>query len=190
MTVAQWLFHYFEIMKQKKEDVNIISDLLKYNFRSISEDIDLLGLIINPDTGKSMIEIKRKYREENVENENKKAKVSENDSIIDDSGILTSEDKELLDFFNSVPDVMTPTQQQANIDKYCLPTVDIKEKMKLGFEEEQPDIFDRLEELDKKITELEKIKQSQISDIQTEFDIVDDVSRYDKPQLGFDKDGD
>ncbi|MCX8074099.1 MAG: hypothetical protein N2749_00735 [Clostridia bacterium] len=190
MTVAQWIFHYIEIMKHKKEDISVLNDLLKYNIRTISEDIDLLGVVINSEGGKSMIEIKRKFREDQDQNQDKakdnKNSKNTNDVVSNTNEILNDTDKELLDFFNSVPETMAPTKEQINIDKYCLPTVDVKEKMKLGFEIEDT-LIEKITVLNNDIAELESLQQKHNSEIiaSNDFEVVDSLSDDEKPHLGF-----
>lgn len=182
MTVAQWVFHYIEIMKNKKEDTELLSNLIKHGLSTISEDIDLLGVLINPEGSKSLMEIKRKYRDGNNTETNNV--VDNTHQSISNNDVLNDTDKELLEFFNDVPETMTPTEQQLNVGKYCLPTVDVKKKMKLGFEV-LDNAIEKINELDKNISRLEEQYYQNNIVIDDKLEIIDSLDDSQKPQLGF-----
>jgi hypothetical protein len=167
MTVAQWIFHYIEIKKGKKEDVEISSDVLKLNLRTITEDIELLGVVFNKNNGLAMINTKAEIREKIKANTDEKKPTPENEN----EAVLRSEDEELWEFFNSVPDSMEAAKEQADTGRYFLPTVDIKQ-MKLGFEENNE-------------TEEPKEVINQQPDNIPELEIVEDSKSTIKPMLGF-----
>ena len=137
LTVVQWIFHYLEVMKNKKEDnkigLEIMDAVIKANIRTITEDLELLGLVVDKDRGVQVMEIKQKAREQSEKD--KKAKELGIDTVTEEGPEFTSEDAELMAFFNSQPETREASSEQSNIGKFFLPAVDIKKKMSLGFED-------------------------------------------------------
>jgi len=130
MTLIQWIFHYLEIMKNKREDnknsFDMLEDVLKSNLRTISGDLELLGVVMNAERGIQMIDIKQKVKDKS-EREANNIKNGENNTP------LATEDEELMKFFNAQPETREAAKSQLDVGKFFLPTVDIKKKMTLGF---------------------------------------------------------
>lgn len=149
MSMIQWVFHYHEIMKHKQRTFKTLYDVLHVLNKETSLDLSLLGMVIDYEKGKNMFDIKQdieKQKNNNISTDKPSSNTnnytnSEHPNQQNNTGMkeveLTEKDKELLEFFNSVPKTKQPSKKQLMAGKFCLPTVDIT-KMQLGISKNVP----------------------------------------------------
>lgn len=108
MTPVQWLFHYLEICKHQKRDLEIEIKKLQAGSSEIKKALKYLMIVVDQDRGKKAVEIIEEEDEKFAKMQNGEIKEDNNSSEVQDNSDspLSKENQELWDFMMSAPETM------------------------------------------------------------------------------------
>ena len=123
MSIIQWMFHYFEIVKFNKDEKKLFLESID----DIQTSIQAFYLLVDRANGIKMIDtlidIKKKRVDNNQATKTKNTP-SDQDIEKDDNlpDLLSDEDKELWEFMQTLPETMVPGEGMIEERKPILPT--------------------------------------------------------------------
>lgn len=123
MTPLQYIFHYLEICKYQRKDMELEIKKLKAGSSDIKKALKYLMIVVSQERGKKAVEIIEEEERESFEKEygeNKDNNGSNANNNNETGKALKKEDQELWDFMMSTPETMALPEQARKTRDYVV----------------------------------------------------------------------
>lgn len=134
LTPIQWIFHYKEIMKNKKTEIDVSKKLIELMDNLISNDLDFLAAVIDPKKAEQIMDIKNQYRDRISNNSNSTPSKDKDNTSAKKEDVRT--DVTMPSFYFEAPKVFPMSAEVDKQSKYILPKYN-KKKRKLGIQDDE-----------------------------------------------------